>query len=177
MCSGDWMATIVWKIQNTYLANFVSNFLTIWYTPPADVYLVTRISSVQFLSSKGRVFHYSIRFRDRNLVFWYIELNLKPTCKYHHPCLLQLMLKTKRRTFNGINRDEWVAPIPGRPCLTGFYPLTHHPRVKGELHIRDTELSKIVSCHLGLDLDSIENLAIINPNDTSNHFRDNNHIP
>ena len=25
--------------------------------------------------------------------------------------------------FKGMKRDEWVAPIPGRPCLTGLLPM------------------------------------------------------
>lgn len=25
--------------------------------------------------------------------------------------------------LSGMNRDEWVAPIPGRPCFTGLYDM------------------------------------------------------
>lgn len=48
---------------------------------------------------------------------------------YQHVRLLQISKScNKRQTFNGINLDEWVAPIPGRPCLTGFYPLATSPK-------------------------------------------------
>ena len=30
--------------------------------------------------------------------------------------------------FNGMKREEWVAPIPGRPCLTGLYVMENSPK-------------------------------------------------
>lgn len=30
--------------------------------------------------------------------------------------------------FNGMNLELWVAPIPGRPCLTGLYVNTNSPK-------------------------------------------------
>lgn len=30
--------------------------------------------------------------------------------------------------FRGMKRDECVAPIPGRPCLTGLYEMENSPR-------------------------------------------------
>ena len=30
--------------------------------------------------------------------------------------------------LRGMNLDEWVAPIPGRPCLTGLYVMENSPK-------------------------------------------------
>ena len=30
--------------------------------------------------------------------------------------------------FRGMNREEWVAPIPGLPCLTGLYEMENSAR-------------------------------------------------
>ena len=30
--------------------------------------------------------------------------------------------------FRGMKRDEWVAPIPGRPWVTGLYEMENSPR-------------------------------------------------
>ena len=43
-------------------------------------------------------------------------------------------------------------------------------------YIRNTEFSKIVTSHLRFDFDGIEDLAVIDANDPSDHFRDDNHI-
>lgn len=61
--------------------------------------------------------------------------------------------------------------------------------------VRARELSKVVACHLRLDLNGVEdllmacsatlpekgyantNLAVVDANDTADHLRDNNHIP
>ena len=46
-----------------------------------------------------------------------------------------------------------------------------------ETYIRDGEFAEIMARHFRLDFNGIEDFAIINPDDTSNHFRHNNHIP
>lgn len=79
------------------------------------------------------------------------------------------------QTFNGINLEECVAPIPGRPCLTGFYKISFPST--STTNIRNTEFSEIMSSHFRLDFNSIEDFAIINPNHTPNHLGYNNHIP
>jgi len=43
--------------------------------------------------------------------------------------------------------------------------------------VRAGELSKVVACHLRLDLDGVEDLAVVDANNAANHLRDNNHIP
>ena len=43
-------------------------------------------------------------------------------------CALFLLLHFVHVYFRGMNRDEWVAPIPGRPCLTGLYVMLNSPR-------------------------------------------------
>jgi len=43
--------------------------------------------------------------RSKSSILIY-KIQSQPTCKYQHPRLLQLVLKTKRQTFNGMNRDE-----------------------------------------------------------------------
>lgn len=32
------------------------------------------------------------------------------------------------RYFRGMNLEEWVAPMPGRPCFTGLYVMENSPR-------------------------------------------------
>jgi hypothetical protein len=39
--------------------------------------------------------------------------------KYYCSCFVYL---------SGIKRDECVAPIPGRPCLTGLYVIENSPK-------------------------------------------------
>ena len=43
--------------------------------------------------------------------------------------------------------------------------------------LRDGEFSQIMTDHLGLDLDLVELLARVNTNDTTDHLRDDNHVP
>lgn len=42
--------------------------------------------------------------------------------------------------------------------------------------VTDGELSKIMANHLGLDLNLIEGLAIVDSNNAPNHFRYNDHV-
>jgi len=79
-----------------------------------------------------------------------------------------------------MKREEWVAPIPGRPCLTGlllyhlaitFSPSTHEANL-----LRDRELSQVVTDHLGLDLDRVELLSGVDTDDGTNHLGDDNHV-
>ena len=99
--------------------------------------------------------------------------------------------------FKGINRDECVAPIPGRPCFTGLLEIQsvsvsnpHWPphrmafvSIQKPRHVyrldllRDTELSKIEPHHLRLDLDLIELLPAVDTDDAANHFRHDDHVP
>lgn len=57
-----------------------------------------------------------------------------------------------------------MAPIPGRPCLTGLYLGCHRDEREASVRVRlsclrDGELSKVVTSHLGLDLDGVEGLS------------------
>jgi hypothetical protein len=56
--------------------------------------------------------------------------------------------------FRGMNREEWVTPIPGLPCLTGLHEM---------------ENSEVVANHLWLDLNLVEGLAIVDANDAPNN--------
>lgn len=42
--------------------------------------------------------------------------------------------------------------------------------------VRDRELTQVVANHLGLDLNSVENLAVVHTDDGADHFGDNNHV-
>eukprot|EP00297_Palpitomonas_bilix_P000296 CAMPEP_0113912006 /NCGR_PEP_ID=MMETSP0780_2-20120614/28618_1 /TAXON_ID=652834 /ORGANISM="Palpitomonas bilix" /LENGTH=375 /DNA_ID=CAMNT_0000908779 /DNA_START=413 /DNA_END=1538 /DNA_ORIENTATION=+ /assembly_acc=CAM_ASM_000599 len=42
--------------------------------------------------------------------------------------------------------------------------------------VRKGELSKVVTNHIGLDLNSVEYLSVVNANDRSDHFRNNDHV-
>lgn len=43
--------------------------------------------------------------------------------------------------------------------------------------VGDGKFRKIVTDHFRLDLNLIEGLAVVNPNDASNHFRNDDHVP
>lgn len=45
-----------------------------------------------------------------------------------------------------------------------------------EYALGDREFSKIVTDHLGLDLDLVEFLSAVDANDAANHFRHDNHV-
>jgi len=42
--------------------------------------------------------------------------------------------------------------------------------------VGDGELTEVVTNHLGLDLDLVEGLAVVDTNDRANHLGDNNHV-
>ena len=42
--------------------------------------------------------------------------------------------------------------------------------------VRDGELSKVVASHLRLDLNGVEDLAVVNTNDRANHLGDDDHV-
>lgn len=42
--------------------------------------------------------------------------------------------------------------------------------------VRARELSEVVACHLRLDLDGVEYLAVVDTNDAANHLRNDNHV-
>ncbi len=42
--------------------------------------------------------------------------------------------------------------------------------------VGDGEFTKVVTDHFGLDFDLVENLSVVDTDDRSNHFRDNDHI-
>jgi len=42
--------------------------------------------------------------------------------------------------------------------------------------VRAREFSEVVASHLWLDLDRVENLAVVNSDNGTNHFWDNNHV-
>lgn len=42
--------------------------------------------------------------------------------------------------------------------------------------VRTRELSEVVACHLRLDLDGVEYLAVVDTNDAANHLRNDNHV-
>lgn len=42
--------------------------------------------------------------------------------------------------------------------------------------VRDRELAKVVARHLRLDLDSVENLAVVDTDDGTDHLRHDDHI-
>lgn len=46
----------------------------------------------------------------------------------------------------------------------------------GNRAVRDGELSQVVADHLGLDLNLVEDLSVVDTNDGSNHLGDNNHV-
>lgn len=78
-----------------------------------------------------------------------------------------------------MKRDEWVAPIPGRPCLTGWLNMLLAvvlSRNGWYRILRDGELGEVVANHLRLDLNLIELLARIDTNDGTDHLRDDDHV-
>ena len=42
--------------------------------------------------------------------------------------------------------------------------------------VRDGELSKVVASHLRLNLNGVEELAVVNTNDRANHLGDDDHV-
>jgi len=42
--------------------------------------------------------------------------------------------------------------------------------------VRDAELSQVVADHLGLDLDLVEGLAVVDADDAADHLGDNDHV-
>jgi len=94
--------------------------------------------------------------------------------------------------LSGINREECVAPIPGRPCLTGLLYIHHvstqiidpqqpptpppMPQSRRDL-LRNTKLPQIKSHHLRLDLHLIELLTRIDPNHAADHLGHHDHVP
>lgn len=42
--------------------------------------------------------------------------------------------------------------------------------------VGDGEFTQVVADHLGLDFDGVENLTVVNTNDGTDHFWDNNHV-
>jgi len=78
-----------------------------------------------------------------------------------------------------MKREEWVAPIPGRPCLTGLLGGCQQctkEREIGENVLRDGELSQVVANHLRLDLNLVELLAGVDTDDGTDHLGDNDHV-
>jgi len=43
--------------------------------------------------------------------------------------------------------------------------------------VRARELSKVMASHLRLDFHRVENLAVVDADDTADHFWDDNHVP
>ena len=66
--------------------------------------------------------------------------------------------------LRGMNREEWVAPIPG-DRLSVLHAL-----------VCDAELSKVVANHLGLDFNLGECLAIVYTNDVADHLGNDDHV-
>ena len=62
-----------------------------------------------------------------------------------------------------MNLEEWVALIPGLPCLTGLYEIQNS--------------NKVVSNHLRVDLNMVEGLTTLHTNNATDHFWDNDHVP
>eukprot|EP00850_Spirogloea_muscicola_P005644 SM000026S08893 [mRNA] locus=s26:315519:319069:+ [translate_table: standard] len=105
--------------------------------------------------------------------------------------------------LSGMKRDECVAPMPGRPCFTG---LSRTPRGSGQSSLAARHHSRQCHCisttrerarlqqHRGrgrptasrqtrlvraaahLDLDLVEDLAIVDANDAANHLGHNDHV-
>lgn len=73
-----------------------------------------------------------------------------------------------------------MAPIPGRPCLTGLlWQLLVSILIHDHLSVyvlRDREFAKVVANHLRLDLNSVELLARVDTNDGTNHLWDDDHV-
>lgn len=83
-----------------------------------------------------------------------------------------------RDYLRGMKREEWVAPIPGLPCLTGWlWNVSINPLLLNPVYIlRDREFSQVVSNHLRLNLDLVELLSRVDTNDATNHLWDNDHV-
>jgi hypothetical protein len=80
-----------------------------------------------------------------------------------------------------MKREEWVAPIPGRPWRTGLllWLLACCSSVSHDFWrnlLRDGELGEVVADHLGLDLDLVELLAGVDTNDGTDHLGDDDHV-
>jgi len=43
-------------------------------------------------------------------------------------CYMIIINNINKIYLSGIKRDECVAPIPGRPCLTGLYVIENSPK-------------------------------------------------
>jgi len=43
--------------------------------------------------------------------------------------------------------------------------------------VGDRKLSQVVACHLRLDFNAVEDLAVVDPNHAANHLGDNDHVP
>ena len=82
--------------------------------------------------------------------------------------------------FRGMKREECVAPIPGRPCLTGLLEVKLAPHLRCEQAsinvLRDRELSQVVADHLRLDLDRVKLLAGVDTDDGADHLGDDDHV-
>ena len=80
-----------------------------------------------------------------------------------------------------MKREECVAPIPGRPCLTGLLRrgsaiLFSHGKQEGGNVLCDRELAKVVANHLRLDLHLVELLAGVDADDAADHLGHDNHV-
>jgi hypothetical protein len=87
---------------------------------------------------------------------------------------------TSHAYLRGMKREEWVAPIPGLPCLTGWLSIVSMsatiPTDKRGNSLRDREFSQIMSDHLRLDFDLVELLSTVDANNAANHLWDDNHV-
>lgn len=92
-----------------------------------------------------------------------------------------------------MNLEEWVAPIPGRPCLTGLLnvcknistPISEKessPNPNPSLPpyeryvLCNRKLSQVESNHLRLDLNLVEFFSGVDTDDGSDHLWDDDHI-
>eukprot|EP00850_Spirogloea_muscicola_P002807 SM000011S18985 [mRNA] locus=s11:186395:190464:+ [translate_table: standard] len=69
--------------------------------------------------------------------------------------------------LSGMKRDECVAPMPGRPCFTGF-------NTGGRSTA--SRVTRLVRAAAHLDLDLVEDLAIVDADDATDHLRHNDHV-
>ncbi|KAL2283406.1 hypothetical protein FJTKL_10002 [Diaporthe vaccinii] len=89
------------------------------------------------------------------------------------------MQRTRKRPhpfyFRGMKREECVAPIPGRPCLTGRLKGVDDSPRNGNV-LRDRELSQVVADHLRLDLNLVELLSGVDADDAADHLGNDQHV-